>query len=163
MTAEPLSCTAPTLRRRLLALVYEAMLVFAVSFAANMLFSVALEQRHALQYRFGLQLWLFAVLAVYFIGFWRYGGQTLAMKTWRIRLVAADGSRPGWRTLGLRYLLGWCWVLPALALDALLPIGGWSRIAMLAAGIAGWALLARLDPQRQFLHDRIAGTKLVRC
>lgn len=39
-------------------------------------------------------LWthLFLILLVYFVGFWRHGGQTLAMKTWRIRLISRDGS-----------------------------------------------------------------------
>lgn len=86
-------------------------------------------------------LWahLFLVLLVYFVVFWRYGGQTLAMKTWRIRLVSRDG-RSITTAQALRRFL-WCW--PTLA------AGGIGLI---------WALF---DRDRQFLHDRLAGTRLI--
>jgi uncharacterized RDD family membrane protein YckC len=86
-------------------------------------------------------LWahFFIVLLVYCIWFWSNGGQTLAMKTWHIRLVTSTGLpvRPGQALL--RYLL--CW--PSLIVCGI--------------GIL-WALV---DRDRQFLHDRLAGTRLV--
>lgn len=86
-------------------------------------------------------LWthLFLVLLVYFVGFWRHGGQTLAMKTWRIRLTSRDGSAISTAQAIQRFL--WCW--PTLTL------GGIGLI---------WALF---DRDHQFLHDRLAGTRLV--
>lgn len=86
-------------------------------------------------------LWahLFFVLLVYFIWFWSNGGQTLAMKTWRIRLLSREGLPVRPAQALLRFLL--CW--PSLLL------GG--------VGIV-WALI---DRDRQFLHDRIAGTQIV--
>ncbi len=83
----------------------------------------------------------FIVLLVYFVWFWSHGGQTLAMKTWRLRLLTHDGRPVRPAQALLRYLL--CW--PSLAL------GG--------AGIL-WALV---DRNGQFLHDRIAGTQLVKA
>ena len=85
-------------------------------------------------------LWahLFIVLLVYCLGFWCHGGQTLAMKTWRLRLLTRNGTPVCPAQALLRYLL--CW--PSLGLGGI--------------GIA-WALI---DRDRQFLHDRIAGTQL---
>jgi uncharacterized RDD family membrane protein YckC len=85
-----------------------------------------------------LRLFLVAVFAGYFLWCWLRGGQTLAMKTWKIRLVAPGRDRVPSHTALLRF---------ALALFAV-PTG----IAL------GWALF---DRDRQFLHDRIAGTRLV--
>ena len=94
---------------------------------------------HRVAAAWGLWTHLFAVLLVYFMWFWCHGGQTLAMKTWRIRLVSCDGGpvRPGQALL--RYLL--CW--PGMAFGGI--------------GIL-WAIV---DRNGQFLHDRLAGTQLV--
>lgn len=88
-------------------------------------------------------LWLhvFLVLLAYFVWFWRKSGQTLAMQTWKIKVVCTDGTTPvSLRQALLRYVLSW----PSLLLCG--------------AGIL-WALL---DRDRQFLHDRLAGTRIVR-
>lgn len=142
-------------------MLYEAMLVFAVLFAAVLIFSTVMEQRHALYLRNALQSSLFVVLGIYFIWFWSHGGQTLAMKTWRIRMVDRNGkSVKIWRAVA-RYLLAWLWFLPGLALAWLL--GAKTSMLMLVplANVVLWALAIYLDPQRQFLHDRLAGTRLI--
>jgi uncharacterized RDD family membrane protein YckC len=98
---------------------------------------------------------------LYFVWFWTHGGQTLAMKTWRIRLVAADGKPvPVWRAI-LRYLLAWLWFLPGLALAWALQAHTWMLALIPSVNMLLWALASYLDPQRQFLHDRLAGTRLV--
>lgn len=149
------------MRRRLLSMVYEALLLFGVLFIAVWLFSALLEQRHALYLRNVLQNWLFLVLGLYFVWFWTHGGQTLAMKTWRIRLVKAiDGGPVGVRRAAARYLAAWAWLLPGLAIAWSLGAQGWVLVVIPLLNIAFWAATAYLDPQRQFLHDRIAGTKL---
>jgi uncharacterized RDD family membrane protein YckC len=86
---------AAPLKRRLFSMLYEAMLLFGVLFISAWLFSTLLQQRHALYLRHALELWLCIVLAGYFVWFWCHGGQTLAMKTWRIRLVTANGEPIG--------------------------------------------------------------------
>lgn len=143
-------------------MVYEAMLLFGVLFIAVWLFSTLLQQRHALYLRNGLQDWLFLVIGIYFVWFWSHGGQTLAMKTWRIRLVTTDG-RPVkiWRAIG-RYLLVWLWCLPGLALAWALGAKTWMLVLIPAANAVIWTLTVYLDPHRQFLHDRLAGTRLIR-
>jgi uncharacterized RDD family membrane protein YckC len=83
---------------------------------------------------------VYVALGAYFLWLWRRNGQTLAMQTWRIRLVAADGTEPiGYGRALLRYTLAWFSLL------------------FYGAGLI-WALF---DRDRQFLHDRLAGTRLV--
>ena len=81
----------PSVLRRLACFVYEGVLLFAVLMIAGYLFSSLTQQRHALAGRAALQGFLFLVLGIYFVWFWSHGGQTLAMKTWRIRLIGQDG------------------------------------------------------------------------
>lgn len=161
MSAPP---DAPSLRRRLACFVYEGVLLFGVVTAAGWLFATLAQQRHALQGKTALQAFLFVVLAVYFVGFWSRGGQTLAMKTWRIRVVRHDGAPLGpWRAFA-RYVAAWLWFVPALVsirLAQLQSLG--ATAALLAAGIVGYALASRLHPQRQFWHDALCGTRLVTC
>lgn len=161
---EPSPPTGPTppLRRRLAALVYEGLLLFGVTMAAGFAYALIFGQRHGLEGRLGLQAVLVLVLGAYFIGFWRHGGQTLAMQTWRLRLVGRDGGAPPLGRALLRFLLSWIWVLPPLALGQAL---GWSGSGTTSAALLGWVLvyggLSRLLPGRQFAHDLLAGTRLV--
>lgn len=154
---------APSLKVRLASMLYEAMLLFGVLFVAGWVFSTLLEQRHALYLRRALQDWLFVVLGLYFVWFWSHGGQTLAMKTWRIRVVRQDGSPLRlWRAL-VRYFLSWLWFLPGLAAAWALQAQGVMLVLIPTANLLLWAALAYLDPQRQFVHDRLAGTRLIRA
>lgn len=139
---------------------YEAMLLFGVLFISDWLFSTLLQQRHALQFRHAGQIWLFFVLGLYFVWFWTHGGQTLAMKTWRIRLVGNNGKRISIvRAIG-RYLLAWLWLLPGFALAWAVQAKTWALILIPVANVALLAATVFLDPKRQFLHDRIAGTSV---
>ncbi len=120
-------------------MLYDGLLLFAVAFAAAWLFFFASGGRGAQGWeRSALQFFLIAVFAAYFLWCWLRGGQTLAMKTWRIRLVTPAHARIPARAALLRFVL-------ALVL---VPTG---------IGI-GWSLI---DRDRQFLHDRLAGTRLV--
>ncbi len=157
----PLAMAAPTLRRRLACFCYEGVLLFGVLVPAAYLYSSLTQQRHALSGQAGLQFFLFLVLSIYFVWFWARGGQTLAMKTWRIRLVAADGRGLSQARALLRYLCSWIWFVPALA--AVHLAGVRSAIIMFAAlaiGVLGYAASALLTPGRQFLHDLLCGTRL---
>src|SRR5437868_15059581 len=114
-------------------MLYEAFLVFAVAFFAAWIFFFASggsDATHGLARR-ELQLFILAVLAAYFLWCWLRGGQTLAMRAWRIRLVEVTP-----RKALVRFLLA----------AALLPVS------------ILWALV---DRDRQFLHDRLAGTRLI--
>lgn len=156
------SLVAPGVGRRLAAFVYEGVLLFGVLMPAGWVYSTLTEQRHALHGRTGLQAFLFAVLALYFVWFWTHGGQTVAMKTWRIRLVSVSG-RPltAGRAL-VRYLLSWLWFVPSLAAVYLAGLSGGLAVgATVVAGILAYAGASRWHPERQFLHDALCGTRLV--
>jgi len=164
--AAPGGPPTPGLVRRLACFVYEGVLLFGVLMAAGLVYGVATDQRHALAGAFGLRVFLFLVLGAYFVGFWSQYGQTLAMRTWHIRLVHTvhgDSLRPpGWARAAARYLLAWLWFLPALvALHFSGLKGAPTAFALLSVGVLTYALLARVHPQRQFLHDALCGTRLV--
>ena len=85
--------------------------------------------------------------------------RTLPMKTWRLRLRASDGRNATLSQAIARYLA--CWIGPTLAVGAFaalnpLEYGRWA-LALLPFNYA-WALV---DRDRQFLQDRIAGTRLL--
>lgn len=154
--------TTPGLARRLASFVYEGVLLFGVVMAAGYVYAVLTGQRHALAGKAGLQGVLFVVLGTYFIWFWSRNGQTLAMQTWSVRLVRRDGSAVGWRRAGCRFLLAWLWFMPALATLHLTGLhSGWEAAALVTVGVLAYAALARLHPDRQYLHDVVCGTRLV--
>ncbi|WP_061124054.1 RDD family protein [Caballeronia catudaia] len=152
---------APTLRRRLATMLYEGVILFGVVFIAGYLFSTLTQQRNGLTHHNWLMSWIGIVLAAYFVYFWTHGGQTLPMKTWRLKIVDAHG-RPikAGRALA-RFVLAWLWFLPPLALHPLLSLAVPQTLAVFVAWVALWAAAARLDPARQFLHDRLAGTRVI--
>ena len=129
-----MTATTPGLPRRLASMVYEAILLLAVGFFAAWLFFFASGGRDATAgaLRHLMQLFVALVFAGYFLWSWLRGGQTLAMKAWKIRLVEVTPAKAL-----LRFVL-------ALVL---VP----SLISLL------WSLF---DRDRQFLHDRLAGTRL---
>jgi uncharacterized RDD family membrane protein YckC len=125
----------PSIARRLASLVYEGLLVFGVSFFASWMFFFASGGRDATAgvMRAELQVFILAVLAAYFLWCWLRGGQTLAMRAWKIRLVDVTPGKA---------------IARFLIAAAILPLS------------ILWALV---DRDRQFLHDRLAGTRLVRA
>jgi uncharacterized RDD family membrane protein YckC len=158
----PETLQTPGLARRLAAFVYEGVLLFGVLMIAGYLYSSLIQQHHALQGQSGLQAFLFIVLAIYFVWFWSHGGQTVAMRAWHVRLVAKGGGSVTQARAAMRYLACWVWFLPALAAARLADLHSAAQIfALMAVGVLGYALLARLHPRRQFWHDALCGTQLV--
>ena len=158
----PAPSDTPGLGRRLACFVYEGVLLFGVLMLAGWLFATLTQQRHALQGKVALQAVLFVVLAIYFVWFWTHGGQTLAMKTWHIRVVRHDGAPLGKLRALARYVVAWLWFLPALLALWLAPrssVG--AMVGVLATGVVAYALTSLLHPQRQFWHDAVCGTRLV--
>jgi uncharacterized RDD family membrane protein YckC len=163
-TAPPPAAVVPapvSIRRRLAALVYEGVLLFGVVFAAGLAFSLALQQRNGFTHHNLMTAWIVLVVGTYFVGFWHKGGQTLPMKTWRLRVVGPHGTPPTLARAALRYLAAWLWFLPPLALHPILNLSIPHTLALSATWFVIWAASARFAHDRQFLHDRIAGTRIV--
>lgn len=133
------SSSAPLLAR-LAVLVYESLLLTAVIFVASFLVMPVVGDLQARWQRHFFQVYILGVVFAYFAAFWLRSGQTLAMKTWRIRLVTRAGTTISFRQAVFRFVLA---VVGLFALGA----GFW------------WAFF---DRDRQFLHDRLVGTRLVR-
>lgn len=151
----------PSIKRRLIAMVYETFLLFAVEMLAVALWLLVTGNRHGPVFDHGLKVFLFLVTGAYFIFSWTDSGHTLAMKTWRMRLVADGHARVPFRRAALRYLLAWGWFLPALLVCAALGLHQRGAMAVaLAIGVVAWSLTALLDPERRFLHERLSGTRL---
>jgi uncharacterized RDD family membrane protein YckC len=127
--------------RRLAALVYECLLVLALVFFAAFAFQGAAGSMLAGWARHFFQVYLFLVVGLYFIACWIRGGQTLPMKTWGLRLISAQGAPVSVHRALARYLLAWLSIV---------------------TGGAGF-LWAVFDHDRQFLHDRLAGTMIVKA
>lgn len=151
---------APPLVRRMAAWLYEGVLLFGLVVAAGFAFSVATDMRHGLQHRHWLDAFLFVVIGLYFVVFWRKS-QTLAMKTWHIAVTDRRGRKLTWLRAAIRYVFCWIWVLPPLAVFKSRPASLWQVLVLFVGWVVFWALLSRLHPQRQFWHDSLAGTRLV--
>ena len=120
-------------------MLYEALVVFALAFFAGLAFYGVANGSLSSELRKVFQLYLFLVLGIYFVWCWTRGGRTLPMQTWKMRLVQEDGLPVGVGRAMLRYVLAW------------------PSVALLGCGLL-WAFF---DRDRQFLHDRLAGTKIV--
>jgi uncharacterized RDD family membrane protein YckC len=153
--------TAPPLVRRMACWLYEGILLFAVLVLAALLFSVLGQMRSGIDVlRPLLTAFLLLVSAIYFGWLWTKG-QTLPMRTWRIRVVDRFGRPLTQGRALLRWLCCSLWFAPPIAAlqaraftlaEAAVIFFGW---------VALWALLSRLHPGRQFWHDAMAGTRLV--
>lgn len=143
------------LKRRLVVLIYEALLVFAVIFFSDLLFSLSVKSFsfHQETLRHLRQLFLFIVIGVYFIYFWTKKGQTLAMKTWRIKIVNKDGHLISFRQALARYVLCWMWFAPALLINTLFHFTQWKSVITLILSMLAWGTLSLFTRHRQFLHD----------
>jgi len=125
--------------RRVLCMVYESLIVVALVLAGGLFALVLPSGADGVDglSRFALQVWIGGLISAYFAGCWWRFGQTLAMKTWRLVVTTQDGAS----------------LTPARALKRLL------LAAMTLPVSVVWPLV---DRDRQFLHDRLAGTRVWR-
>lgn len=153
--------------RRLFSLVYESLLVTALSLVALLIavpFTYIFPKSSMLpQVISGLILCL--VWGVYFGLSWAKTGQTLPMKVWRIRLVDPHDqllSKPH-IVIRLAWMLTFMVGIPAIAYLAARNKGLPSKTSFYLATF--WWILtwgyAFFNRDRQFLHDKLAGTRLI--
>lgn len=105
MNSMPSSRHLPApLYKRLLALVYDSLLLIAVLFLAM---AVLLIVTGGHQFEGGspwLSMYMLGVSYAFFGWFWTHGGQTLGMQAWRLKLVQANDQPITWWQAGLRVL-----------------------------------------------------------
>ena len=129
----------PGIMRRVFSMLYETLLLLAVMFIAGFLFISITHDTTSTIMKSVFRGYLLLVSAGYFAWFWQHGGQTLAMKTWRMKIISSRGGAITLTQAGLRF---------SVALFGIM-LGG--------VGIL-WAIL---DRDKQFLHDRLAGTRII--
>lgn len=154
--------------RRIGALLYEALLLVAMAFFAGFLFLPVVSPWGAGHRTLTVppvlaRTMMFCAMAggaaAYYAWCWSGSRRTLPQKTWRLRLVNRRGGPPSRRQALVRYAAAWIGPALALAGYALLHASGNAGNALAFAALNYcWAII---DPDRQFLHDRIAGTLVV--
>ena len=156
-----LSCP---LWRRLLALVYDLLIVLAIVMVVGLLCQLATGGQlirtdgHAV-----IPAWYRPlqglVVSAYFISSWLRGGQTVGMRPWRIRLTRRDGGAPTFQQTVLRLLVA---AAPMLVLMLAPALGLRTTLWALLLVWAAWFAVALVDPRRRALHDIVAATELRR-
>jgi len=139
MTPASLPPQQVKLPRRLMIILYDALLLFAVLFFASAI-GVMLHRGEAVENSLAFNVYLLGVAFLYYGWFWTESGQTLGMKSWRVRLQQRDGSNITWQQAGIRF---------AAAILSWLPLG----LGFL------WMLW---DKEGLTWHDRLSDTRLVR-
>jgi uncharacterized RDD family membrane protein YckC len=155
-----------SLPRRIGALAYEALLLAALALVAGFVLLPFMSPARVASPTIApvfVRTMMFCVLtggaAIYYGWFWSEGRRTLPQKTWRLRLVDVDGGPLSRATALVRYAAGWIGPAAAIAAYAALrPAAAGRYAALLLLVNYAWALI---DTDRQFLHDRIAGTQVV--
>jgi len=123
--------------RRLAAMVYDFLLLTAVLFVATAI-AVAINKGQAVSHPL-YYLSLVLITYLFFCWFWTHGGQTLGMRTWRLKLITASGDKMSWHQATMRFLI---------ASIALLPFG---------AGLL-WLIF---DSDGLAIHDRLSASKII--
>lgn len=128
--------------RRLFAISYDSFLLLAVLFIVSAIANAlnhgeAIEPGNRFYPVYVLTLFLLAYL--YFAWFWIHGGQSLGMKTWRIRLISEKNEAITWKTAAIRFFT-----------------------ALLSWGVFGLGFLwALFDGKKRCWHDISSGTVLI--
>jgi uncharacterized RDD family membrane protein YckC len=121
-------------------MLYDAVIMLALLIVATAIALPFGDINKVALHDFWFTLWLFVVCFVYLAACWRYGGMTMGMRAWRVKLMSADEQVISWPRCLLRFLVG----LVSLAAFGL--------------GIL-WALV---DSKNRGWHDLAARTLLIK-
>jgi len=159
------------LLRRLAALVYDGLLLFAVTMVAGFLLvpftgTVEIGEQKTSQNIFNpfMLVYYLAVYYLFFTWFWTHGGQTLGMRAWHMRLVTADGNIINWKQGLFRYLVSlpmwFFWVIAigkssnAFVIPFLEQVPNWVIFALATI----WLLVDHLPNN---WRDRLTSTRVI--
>ena len=151
----------PTIKRRLISIVYESLLALAVLFLPFLVFELVVQGAHTPLTEHMRQCLAFLVMGAYFIHPWSREGQTLAMKTWRLKLVLPGHAHVPLRVAAYRYVLSWMWLLPGILVSYALDLQHWQALSAVGIGMLAWSATALFTGNGQFLHDKLLGTQIV--
>jgi uncharacterized RDD family membrane protein YckC len=150
----PTEPSPASLLRRLGAIVYDTLLLFAILFVATALVlpltgGTAVPAGQPL-----FSLYILAICFLFYAWFWTHGGQTLGMRAWKLRLQQHTGEAITWRQALLRFAIAALWLLPVIYARQILGLH-WGLSLSVGACFLGFVLALRL-------HDRYSETVLVR-
>lgn len=129
----------PGFFRRLAAMLYDGLLLFALMAVATTLLTLPFGMPAGQNLIF-YQFFLFEIIpAMFFCGFWLRGGQTLGMRAWKLKLVRVDGKPIDWKDAIKRHLA--------------------AILSWLALGLGFFWIF--IDPEKLAWHDRLSDTRLM--
>lgn len=129
----------PSLFKLAACFMYDLLVVAAISLMAAAVFIALLgDATHGIK-RYALQLFLWLIVGAYFVWCWHKTGQTLAMQTWRLKIVNQHNQLLGMPILFKRYVL--------------------ATMSLMLLGLGFlWVII---DRDKLYLHDRLLNSKIV--
>ena len=151
MSEAAATVTIAPLWRRIAAMLYDSLLVFAIWIMVGfvVLTAFGIEDARSVEgevitlnplYEYTLFAAMLVSAFLFFGWFWTHSGQTLGMQAWRIKVQNHDGSPLSWRQSLIRYVS--------------------APPALLAAGLGYFCML--VDPGKRTLPDRLSRSQVVR-
>lgn len=133
-------CTqTPSLIKLGACFIYDALAVVALCFVSALVVIILIGDASYGLKRYLLQVVLWLAIGVYFVWCWKKTGQTLAMKTWQLKLVNKDGKLLPLNLAMARYVL--------------------STLSLVLFGLG--FLWAMVDRDHLYLHDRLLNTHII--
>lgn len=134
---------SPSFLKRLASLFYECLTIIALAFVGVGVFvSVFGDATNDPAKRIALQLFIWLLLGAYYVISWVKRGQSLAMRSWQIKVVPTEPSKRhlplSVSTAILRYVLATC-----------------------SLGLLGLGFLVGLLPNQQSMHDQLLQLSLI--
>lgn len=164
---------APTIKKRIAVSLYEMLVLLGVWALGYLVPSLLI----GIFFQTTIPEWLafahvYVLFGVYFIWYWRKTGQTLAMQTWRVKLVNMQGELLTRDQALKRYAYASLWLVPTIFIYATWrlvagkPPGLWPTIELMFAMLLFfWPATCLLDFRnplgKQSLADRMSKTRLI--
>ncbi|WP_221764519.1 RDD family protein [Methyloradius palustris] len=131
--------SSPGWLRVIASMFYDSLLLLAIFFTVTFPFILIFGNATQAPQRYYFQVYLWLIAGAYFIWCWYRGGQSPAMKVWRIKVVNQQGSPINLAQSVRRYVL--------------------ASFGLILCG-AGF-LWAFFDREGLFMHDRLTGSRLI--
>ncbi len=129
---------SPGFFRHLAIIIYDALLLLALLFLAT---ALVLPLNHGEAFsssQFFFPIYILTVSFLYYGWFWTHGGQTLGMKTWKVKIRSQNYKAVTWPLAFKRFI-----------------------IAIFSWACAGLGLLWKfVDKEQLTWHDKFSGTRL---